>query len=197
MANKSDRVKGRIRDNAGDPAGVPSGYDSPTVVDDFVVPSVTIEDVDRAMVALFDSTMQMQVTDKNSKVVNVKTVFASGERFAAEKKNEPIRDREGMFVLPLISVRRTGIDQGAEDITGRGMNQSTGDVVIKRRLSSKDRLYQNIINKLGVTNQPGVAVKGGEPSPVGSFNETGSKIAAQLTRDGAALARQLGNNIYS
>jgi hypothetical protein len=75
-------------------------------------------------------------------------IFATGERFALVKKLKPPRDKSKQLMLPAISIRRRSITQTPEDITGRGMNQFTGDIVIKRRLAAQDRDFQNLLNKL-------------------------------------------------
>jgi len=38
---------------------------------------------------------------------------------------------------------RTGITQSPDDITTRGINQQTGEIVVRRRLDKSDRDYQN------------------------------------------------------
>jgi hypothetical protein len=62
----------------------------------------------------------------------------------------------------MIAIHRKSIKQDlAKDITGRGINQQTGELVIKRKLSSQDREYQNLINKMDVPNQDNLGNSGG------------------------------------
>ena len=133
-----------------------SGYeDSPS---DFGIPSCGIEDCDFAIFDLFDKTIPFtkRVIKASAGPVELNKPFvilATGERFALAKRLKPPRDkRTKNLVLPAISIRRTSIEQTSDDITRRGMNQFTGNMIIKRQLDSQDIDYQNLINKLGFKN---------------------------------------------
>ena len=136
------------------------GQNIPT---DFTIASVGIEDIDKAFFALFDGHIKHEIFVDGEPIVNdgpgnlrkVPVVFATGERFALIKRKKAIRDKNGLLILPLISIRRTGLSHTVEH--GRGVAQDTGGLMVKRRLSSKDRKYQELINKLGLTNQKNVA----------------------------------------
>lgn len=196
MAEPHDRTRANVRYNSGDPAGVRSGYENPDVPSDISIPSCVIEDVDRGMMALFDDTISFRVSARDETMSAVPVIFATGERFAMLNRNKPIRDKEGKLILPLISIRRSGIMQGPEDIAGRGINQHTGDMLIKRRLGVDDRLYQRIVNKLGITNQPGLANFGGEPDPTGTEEPTGAALQDPDIGAGAIMKPVLGNNVF-
>ena len=147
------------RYKAGDPKGVTSGYSSPDIPDDIIIPGCGLEDVDRALFALFDKELNLTVrNEKSGEVKRAPVIFATGERWALFKKERPLRDNNQTIILPLVTVRRTGLEQNiTDDITGRGINQQTGELVIKRRLSARDRSYQNLIAKLGLPNQRNVS----------------------------------------
>lgn len=132
---------------------VPTGYDTqgndPST---FYIPSCGIEDVDTAMVNLFDSEINFkpsdQVTSDYLKEISNKkpfVVFATGERFALAKRLKPFRDKNGVLLLPAISIRRTGIEQQNGDIF-------PGELTIKRRYDPSDTDYQQLINRLGFNN---------------------------------------------
>ena len=128
--------------------------------DNFEFPSIGIEDIDRAVFKLFDKKLNFQTTQKNqSKKVPV--VFAAGERFALTRRKNPIRDKNNALVLPIISIMRGDVDfsqdQGGKKTAIAFREQSS--YTIKRRLDKRDREYQNIINKQGLTNQKNVASK--------------------------------------
>ena len=139
------------------PNGYSDNFSEPA--DDFYIPSCGIEDVDIAMKKLFDVefgfTTKKLVNGANGPVnINKPTViFATGERFAIVKKLRPVKDRNGALMLPAISIRRTSINQSYEDMNKRGINQTTGEFIIKRKLSESDRGYQNLLNKIGLKNQ--------------------------------------------
>ena len=144
------------RVKAGSSRGTPSGYEGTNVANSFELPSCGVVDVDRAMFDMFSKELAFTVkSGATTKQVDV--IFAAGEKWAMLKRGRALRDKTGTFILPLITIRRTGIDQGvADDITGRGINQQTGDLVIKRRLAPEDRAYQNLMNKSRVPNQDNI-----------------------------------------
>ena len=174
-----------------------TGYEG-SVPTDYTIPSCEIEDVDVALHTLFDTTIGFRSAivpggeAGPSTITKPFVIFATGERFALTKKLRPPRDKNNQqLMLPAISIRRTGIEQTSEDITGRGMNQATGDIVIKRRLAQDDRNYQNLINKLALPNLdptkfPGTKRQTGEDNPNVNWG----------THQGSLLSPNLGNNIW-
>ncbi len=148
-----------VRYKAGDPKGVPSGYGSPDIPDDITIPGCGLTDLDRALFQFFDKQLKLTVrNEKSGETKKAPVIFATGERWALFKKERPFRDNNQTIILPLVTIRRTGLEQDiASDITGRGINQQTGELVIKRRLSPRDRSYQNLIAKLGLPNQRNVS----------------------------------------
>lgn len=174
---------------------LPSGYEgaSPT---DFTIPSCEIEDVDVALHTLFDERIGFRtitIPDGENGPTNINkpyVIFATGERFALTKKLRPPRDKSKQLMLPAISVRRRSIRQTSEDMTTRGMNQFTGNIIIKRRLAEDDRDYQNLLNKLAIENlNPGNATSRREQGENGPNKD-------MATREGALLDPKLGNNVW-
>ena len=68
---------------------------------DFDIPSIGIEDIDRAIFQLFDNKISFEVSHKGT-LQKVPVIFASGERFALTRRKNPIRDSENTLILPLI-----------------------------------------------------------------------------------------------
>lgn len=172
-----------------------SGYETSSP-SDYTIPSCEIEDVDIALYNLFDSQIGFRNTtipDGENGPLNLNkpyVIFATGERFALTKKLKPPRDKGKQLMLPAISIRRKSITQTPDDITGRGMNQFSGDIVIKRRLASEDRDYQNLLNKLALENLhpegPSSTRKQGENGP----------SSDPWTAQGGLLGSKLGNNVW-
>jgi hypothetical protein len=165
----------------------------------FTIPSCGIKDVDVSLHSLFDQTIPFNVRTirtqtGNKEISKPYVIFSTGERFALAKKLKPPRDKNRALILPAISIRRTSITQTMDDITSRGMNQFTGTITIKRKLSNEfDRDYQNLINKLGFSNlQSGLQ---GFPT---SNRETGELKESESRLDGIFLDsdEQVKNNIY-
>ena len=88
---------------------IPSGLEGQNVPSDFHLPPCGLEDIDKALFNLFDKDIKFTITQKNQSR-DVPVVFATGERFALVKRRQPIKDENDAFILPLISIRRTGID---------------------------------------------------------------------------------------
>jgi hypothetical protein len=179
--------------------GVVSGYDG--LKSDFSIPSCGIEDVDVALFSLFDKEIQPMVGGKDTAALRkVPVIFAAGEKWALLKKGRPLRDKNNSLILPLITIMRTGIVQDmASDIAGRGINQQTGELVVRRRLDKSDRNYQNLINRLFIENQANVAVNPTDPQ-IGNQIVTNRKVGSlrndSFVHNGALLQLNRRNNVY-
>lgn len=180
-------------------SGIKSGYDT-GLKSDLVIPSCGIEDVDVALFNLFDKEIQPMVNGQDSaELKKVPIIFAAGEKWALLKRGKPIRDKNSTLILPLITIMRTGMSQGPEDVSGRGINQQTGELVVRRRLDKSDRNYQNLLNKSFITSQNNVSVNPEDSAIVNQSitdRKVGESRASLNTRAGALLASNLGNNIY-
>ena len=119
-------------------------YDS-----EFLIPTCTVEDVDRALFNLFDVDLDLFYKHEGA-VVRVPVVFATGERFAILSRNKPLRDKNDTLILPLVSIARSSI---SKDMTRGLATNQTAPVTIKRRLSKEDVEYQRIMNKEALRNQ--------------------------------------------
>lgn len=182
---------------------LPTGVEGANAPDGFEIPASTIEDVDRAVFDLFEKRLKLHVTVKDASIP-VSTIFAGGERVFLVKGNHPPKDRSGTFILPIVTIRRSSIEQSKPGvISGRGMGQSSGDLVIRKRLSSRDAQYQNLLNKLNLKNQSNVA---SDMNLAGDSDPAGSRVGTVATRrarpssfntvTGELLEPDLGNNIY-
>lgn len=184
---------------AGDPRGVPSGYEGNASPDEVRVPSCGIEDVDRALFETLRDDVAFQVSSDPGKQQRVPIVFAVGEKWSKVKSGKAIRDKNGTLILPLITVRRTDISQGKDDVTGRGMNQHVGQFAVRTQLDPRDRAYQNILNKLGLKNSDDVPGDR-EQDESGTLTTTRGNTQANAfdndVRDGGLLAPKLGVNAW-
>lgn len=137
-----------------------SGYEGTNVPEDFSIPSVGIEDIDRAIFELFNTKLAFE-TKVNNQSNRVPVIFASGERFALTRRDNPLRDNNNVLILPLISIKRGAIGHKTQaDVFGTAINiRKTGDYYIKKRLDKSDRDYQKITNNLRLKNQKDVATR--------------------------------------
>ena len=131
---------------------VGTGYEG-EVPEDFSLPSCTIEDLDRALFNLFDKELNFEYR-LNEEVNKIPVIFATGERFAILRRNEPIRDRTGALILPLISILRSGISQTLD--RGTGIYTAIPELTLRKNLSKNDSQYQAIKNKVGLLNQDNI-----------------------------------------
>lgn len=128
--------------------GAPGGYAGAPSAEQ--VPPCGIEDVDAAVLRAFNSDLGLCVTGADG-TLPVRAIFAAGERWNQVKNRPQLRDKNGSLILPLIAMTRTGIAQDpADDVTGRGINQQTGKLTVRRILSGNDPSLQRLLNRVGV-----------------------------------------------
>ena len=178
------------------------------VPENFNLPTSGIENVDRAVFNLFDSDLPLQVKidDQSTKVP---VVFSTGERFALTRRNSPIRDRNNTIILPVIAIYRKSIDLSPNQ-SGYGTPiapRPQPSYTVKKRLSPKDRDYQNIINRYGIKNQDNVASRknfldnsvfpgsGSLPGTVAS-RQNGKNLSLIDNGSNASLSNTLTDNIF-
>jgi hypothetical protein len=167
---------------------------------ELTIPSVGIEDVDMALFSLFEKEICLQVSGDNTQPKKVPVIFASGEKWAMLKKKRALRDKNGSLILPLITIIRNSIVQDfGEDITGRGINQQTGEIIVRRRLDKSDRNFQNLINRFLLRNQKNVATNSFREhlqDQILTDRSVGEDINDSAIMDGAWLADIKSKNIY-
>lgn len=195
----STRFKTNSRSNFGQSA-LPSGYETDYGAPDITIPSCGIEDVDVAMFNLFDKEINPEYGGGKQPVVKVPVIFAAGEKWAILKRGRPLRDRNNVLLLPLITIMRTELNQSlTDDITGRGINQQVGEIVIRRKLDKSDRGYQALINRILLPNQTNLAVSPHDAQVAGQLT-TDRKIGqlkdSVARNDGAYLLPNQMNNVY-
>jgi hypothetical protein len=185
----------RYYKNKNDSFSRKKGTEGANIPEEFDIPSCTIEDVDRALFDLFDK--QIPFTYKHKKgTKRAPVIFASGERFAVLRRQEPLRDKAGALILPLVSIMRTGITQSPTMGAGTAQNVP---MVIKTRLAKEDQQYQRLLNKKRLKNSDELASKSAledvdsNPLP----GKTGTRRDLQsvdTNQDGMDIS--LGKNIY-
>ena len=178
----------------------PLGFEGNDTPSDIEIPSCTLEDVDRSVFNLFDKQLPLQAKSNGDGVKKIPVIFATGERFAVLRRKEPLRDKTGAIILPLISIMRSGINQDPDNGISGGQ---TSPIVIKRRLSKDNPIYKRLINEHRLKNQDDNAEDSHNLSPVGSGAIPGTigsrRTPPQQTeesRSGNLLKPQLSNNIY-
>lgn len=128
--------------------GLKTGVENPDIPEEFDIPSCGIEDVDRAVFKLFNEDIPL-FFEKDGDLHRIPCIFASGERAFILRKQQPLRDRQGALILPLVSILRNGIEQ---DVENRAISQGDGEIIIKRQLAPEDIEYKRLLEKQGTKN---------------------------------------------
>lgn len=188
-----------------DPTGrreekIPSGYEGQNIPTDFYIPPCTISDIDNALLNLFKTKLKFySKVDNETKKTPI--LFAAGERFATIQHKLPLKGRDGTNILPMIAIKRSGINQNVPG-RGRGIGTNTGDLVISRRLSPTDKNYQKLINKYNILNQDNIAstanidlsLSGSVAGRLASRRPEALSLINQ--NEGQILSPKLANNIF-
>lgn len=183
------------------------GYEGTNVPEDVYLTPAGIEDIDRAIFELFNVRLAFE-TKVNSQTTRVPVIFASGERFALTRRDNPLRDNNNTLILPLISIKRGSIGHKTQaDVFGTAISiRQPSDYYIKRKLDKSDRDYQKIVNNLGLKNQPSAATRdhfssiavpltGADEGTVASRRD-GSPTSLTDKVKFKPLSNKLSNNIY-
>ena len=126
------------------------------IPEDFTIPSCGIEDVDRAVFDLFESQIPL-FSKAKGETKRIPVIFATGERAFVLRRNKPLTDKNGALILPLVSILRSGLDQGP---TAGGFGVSPGDGVLeisrRKYVDSmdiyKEENYEGLLNQSNVVN---------------------------------------------
>lgn len=103
--------------------------------------NVTLETIDKSIVDWFDQTVDAHVLFPNQERKKVTVGFSSGERWVTGRSKRGIRDNNGVLILPIIAVRRTGIDPvGSMSALGT----ETETLQISKRLTAKTNDLANL-----------------------------------------------------
>ena len=117
--------------------GIVTGLEGYDIPDDFEFPSCGIEDVDRAIFKLFDKDLPFYY-EHDGDMKRIPCVFASGERAFVLRKKQPLRDRQGALILPVVSILRSGLEQDAE----KGIGPGDGLITIIKKLAPENRKFK-------------------------------------------------------
>lgn len=178
--------------------GVSSGYEDSGEPGNYEIPSCGLEDVDKAFFRMFKDELAFQVSNDSSHQQKVPVVFAVGEKWSMLKSGRALRDKDGTLILPLITMYRSSVEKGTEDVV-RGMNQHVGSFTVKRRLSPLDRAYQNLLNKSGIPNAEDISGHSDVSllTPLETErNNTLENAEHSITKNGGLLMPSLDRNVW-
>ena len=160
-----------------------TGYEEHDIPEGFVLPSCGVEDVDKAIFRLFNEELPMTI-ELEGETKRIPVIFATGERAFILRRKQPLRDRQGALILPLISILRNGMDQNPQIQPAIGPGD--GQIVIKRSISDKNDIYRKQENIEGIQNQKGLSTNNKHKGPSSRITYDRGKISLEPVK----------NNIY-
>ena len=117
--------------------------------DNFKGLSVTIKDVDAAIMYYFNEVIKPSVTEKRE-VIKVPVMYASPERWVSIQKRGFMRDKKQQLVVPAIIFRRTGIAKNDNiPVDKMDANRPQNFVTMKQKYSRENR-YDQFSRQIGM-----------------------------------------------
>lgn len=104
---------------------------------------ITIRSIDQAVKDWFDKTVAAVVVSADGEKKVVPSIFSQGERWAIGRTKGALRDENGVLMLPVISIRRTGIDP---DPSQTALGIQTDNITIAKRVDPKTGDLQALEN---------------------------------------------------
>ena len=102
--------------------------------------SVTLKDIDTAILSHVKEVMRPQIKEANE-VIKVPVIYGNEERWKSARKRGFLKDKQGAFMLPLIMLKRTDINQN--DLSGQAFKHDVKreniEVVRNSQWSKKNR----------------------------------------------------------
>lgn len=103
--------------------------------------SITLETIDQAIKDWFDKTVDSHVKFPNGDRKKVHVGFSSGERWITARQKKGVRDNNGVLILPIISIRRSGIEPTP---SMSALGTETATLQISKRITKKTNDLMNL-----------------------------------------------------
>lgn len=108
------------------------------------VQTITLETIDQAVKDWFDRTVDAHVTHPNGDRKKVSVGWSAGERWVSGRQRKGIRDNNGVLILPIISIRRSGIEPSP---TMSALGTETPVLQVAKRITQKTNNLVNLMAK--------------------------------------------------
>lgn len=102
---------------------------------------VTLETVDQAIYDWFDRTVDAHAEHQSGDRRKVPVRMAAGERFSMSRERKGVRDKNGVLILPILTVRRRGIEPQPGM---QSLGTETARLTVSRRISGKTNNLMNL-----------------------------------------------------
>jgi len=102
--------------------------------------AITLKDIDTSIMSHVKSVIRPKVKEANE-TVDVNVMYGNEERWVAARKRGVIRDKNGALILPLIMLKRTGVDKSTSVASSfeHDVKREHADVVRNSQWSKKNR----------------------------------------------------------
>ena len=102
--------------------------------------SITLKDIDTAIMSHVKKVIKPKVEEANE-TVDVGVMYGNEERWVAVRKRGVIRDNNGALILPLIMLKRTGVEKSTAVASSfeHDVRREHADVVRHQKWSKKNR----------------------------------------------------------
>lgn len=107
----------------------------------YEIQNVTLETIDIAIKDWFDKTVDAHVSHPSGERKKVTVGWSAGERWVTGREKKGIRDSNGVLILPIISIRRSGMEPGSV-MSALGIETPT--LQISKIISEKTNNLQNL-----------------------------------------------------
>lgn len=109
-------------------------YDTRRDNDSFKTPSITLYDIDYAILHFLKEKINFQI-EENGRMINVPVMYAGGETWSQIQRHGYLRDKTRKILTPIIILRRTGManDDRFAQLDIRGTNGSNSIIIRPNR----------------------------------------------------------------
>lgn len=109
-------------------------YDTRRDTDSFKTPSITLYDIDYAILNFLKEKLNFQI-EENGKMINVPVMYAGGETWSQIQRHGYLRDKTRKILTPVIVLRRSGLmeDDRFAQLDVRGTNSGNSIIIRANR----------------------------------------------------------------
>ena len=102
--------------------------------------AITLKDVDTAIMSHVKSVIKPKIKEANE-TIDVGVMYGNEERWVAVRKRGVIRDKNGALILPLIMLKRTGVEKSTSVASSfeHDVRREHADIVRNQKWSKKNR----------------------------------------------------------
>lgn len=123
-------------------------YDTRRDTDLFKTPSITLYDIDYAILHFLKERMDLQI-EENGRTINVPVMYAGGETWSQIQRHGYLRDKSRKILTPVMILRRSNVleDDRFAQLDTRGTNAANSIIIRSNRdITDTYDQYQETVN---------------------------------------------------